>query len=327
MKNKLKIIFAGTPDFAVPTLKALIGDADFDIVAVITQEDKPVGRKQILTPPPVKVIAEENKIKIFQPAKIKLIQDEIKALAPDFLIVVAYGKLLPQAILDIPKYGCVNVHASLLPRWRGAAVIQAPILAGDAQTGVTIMKMDAGLDTGPIIAQMKVNILPGETAETLHDELAKLGAMMLPETLKSFAAGKMELKPQDEKFVTYARELKKEDGKIDWSKSALEIERMVRAYTPWPSAFGQLRIKNEEFPPEADQPFAEKIIKILAADDNIVSVNKHTVGELFLADNKLAVQTGDGALVIKKLQLEGGKPMNAEEFLRGHADFVGTVLS
>jgi methionyl-tRNA formyltransferase len=317
MKNKLKIIFAGTPDFAVPTLKALIGDADFDIVAVITQEDKPVGRKQILTPPPVKVIAEENKIKIFQPAKIKLIQDEIKALAPDFLIVVAYGKLLPQAILDIPKYGCVNVHASLLPRWRGAAVIQAPILAGDAQTGVTIMKMDAGLDTGPIIAQMKVNILPGETAETLHDELAKLGAMMLPETLKSFAAGKMELKPQDEKFVTYARELKKEDGKIDWSKSALEIERMVRAYTPWPSAFGQLRIKNEEL----------RIIKILKVENKILPINKFKAGEIFLADNKLAVQCGDGALVIKKLQLEGGKPMNAEEFLRGHADFVGTVLS
>ena len=317
MNKKFKIIFAGTPEFAVPTLKALIDDADFDVVAVITQEDKPVGRKQILTPPPIKVLAQENKIKIFQPAKIKLIQDDIKALAPDFLIVVAYGKLLPQTILDIPKYGCVNVHASLLPRWRGAAVIQAPILAGDAETGVTIMKMDAGLDNGPIIAQMKVNILPNETAETLHDELAKLGAMMLPETLKSFAAGKMELKPQDEKFVTYARELKKEDGKIDWNKPAIEIERMVRAYFPWPSAFGQLRIKNEEL----------RIVKILEAENNIIAVNKFKIGEIFLSDNKLAVQTGDGALIIKKLQLEGGKPLNAEEFLRGHPDFVGTVLS
>ena len=310
----------------MPTLKALIDDGGFDVVAVITQEDKPVGRKQIMTPPPVKVVAEENKIKIFQPAKIKLIQNEIAALKPDFLIVVAYGKLLPQAILDIPKNGCVNVHASLLPRFRGAAVIQAPILVGDGQTGVTIMKMDAGLDTGPIIAQMRVNILPNETAETLHDELAKLGAMMLPETLKAFAAGKIELKKQDEKFVTYARELKKEDGKIDWKKSAVEIERMVRAFTPWPSAFGQLRIKNEEFPPVADQPLAERIVKILEAENNIIAVNKFKIGEIFLSDNKLAVQCGDGALIIKKLQLEGGKPMSAEEFLRGHADFVGTTL-
>jgi methionyl-tRNA formyltransferase len=314
MKNKLKIVFAGTPEFAVPTLKALIGDADFDVVAVITQEDKPVGRKQIMTPPPVKVVAEENKIKIFQPAKIKFIQDEIAALKPDFLIVVAYGKLLPQAVLDIPKYGCVNIHASLLPRFRGAAVIQAPILAGDGQTGVTIMKMDAGLDTGPIIAQMKVNILPNETAETLHDELAKLGAMMLPETLKSFAAGKMELKKQDENFVTYARELKKEDGKIDWNKSAVEIERMVRAYYPWPGTHAQLKIKNEK-------------LKIIAVENSVLPINKFKIGEIFLSDYKLAVQTGDGALVIKKLQLEGGKPMSAEEFLRGHADFIGAILT
>jgi methionyl-tRNA formyltransferase len=316
MNKKLKIIFAGTPDFAVPTLKALLADADFDVVAVITQEDKPVGRKQILTPPPVKVAAEENKIKVYQPAKIKLIKDEIAAIAPDFLIVVAYGKLLPQAILDIPKYGCINVHASLLPRWRGAAVIQAPILAGDAQTGVTIMKMDAGLDTGPIIAHMAVNVLPNETAETLHDELSALGAKILPETLKAFARGEMELKPQDENQVTYVLELKKEDGKIDWKKPAVEIERMVRAYTPWPSTFTI-----------SDLRFSNKTIKIISAENNILPVNKFKIGEVFLDDGKMAVQTGDGALVIKKLQLEGGKPMGAEDFLRGHSDFIGTILS
>ncbi|HTW96734.1 MAG TPA: methionyl-tRNA formyltransferase, partial [Candidatus Methylomirabilis sp.] len=208
-KNKLKIIFCGTPEFAVPTLRALIADADFEIVAVITQEDKPVGRKQTLTPPPVKVVAQEFNLKIFQPDKIKNIKDKIVALKPDFIVVVAYGQIIPQSILDIPKYGCVNVHASLLPRWRGAAVIQAPILAGDTETGVTIMKMDAGLDTGPIIAQMKINILKNETAETLHDELAKLGAQMLPETLKAFARGEMELKKQDDKLATYARRLTK----------------------------------------------------------------------------------------------------------------------
>jgi methionyl-tRNA formyltransferase len=316
MKNKFKIVFAGTPDFAVPTLKALLADADFDVVAVITQEDKPVGRKQTLTPPPVKVIAQENNLKIMQPAKIKDIKDEILALKPDFIIVIAYGKLLPLAILDIPKYGCINIHASLLPRWRGAAVIQAPILSGDRETGVTIMKMDAGLDTGPIIAQMKVNVLPNETAETLHDELAKLGAMILPETLKALAAGKMELKPQDEKLVTYARELKKEDGKINWNKPAVEIERMVRAFTPWPGTYGQLQITNYKL----------QIIKILEAENNILAINKYKIGEIFLVDKKLAVQTGDGALIIKKLQLEGGKPLSAEEFLRGHADFVETIL-
>jgi methionyl-tRNA formyltransferase len=317
MKNKLKIIFAGTPDFAIPVFRALIADADFEIAAVITQADKPIGRKQELTPPPVKIVALENNLKVLQPEKIKDIKDALAALKPDFIVVIAYGQIIPQAILDIPKYGCINIHASLLPRWRGAAVIQAPILAGDKETGVTIMKMDKGLDTGPIIAQMKINLLKNETAETLHDELAKLGAMMLPETLKSFARGEMELKPQNEELVTYARELKKEDGKIDWSKPALEIERMVRAYTPWPSAFGQLQIKNYKL----------QIVKILEVENIILTINKYKIGEVFLDNGKMAVQCGDNALVIKKLQLEGGKPLSAEEFLRGHADFVGSILS
>ncbi|MDD4902487.1 MAG: methionyl-tRNA formyltransferase [Patescibacteria group bacterium] len=317
MKNKLKIIFAGTPDFAVPVFKALIADTDFEIVAVITQADKPIGRKQELTSGPVKTVALENNLKVLQPAKIKDIKDEIAALKPDFIVVIAYGQIIPQSILDIPKFGCINIHASLLPRWRGAAVIQAPILSGDTETGVTIMKMDKGLDTGPIIAQMRINILKNETAETLHDELAKLGAQMLPETLKAFASGVMELKPQNEKLATYARELKKEDGKIDWAKPAVEIERMVRAYMPWPSAFGQLQIKNYKL----------QIIKILEVENNVLPINKFKIGEIFLDNEKMAMQCGDGALVIKKLQLEGGKPMTAEEFLRGHADFIGSILS
>ncbi len=316
MKNKLKIIFVGTPDFAVPTLKALIADADFEIAAVITQEDKPVGRKQTLTPPSVKIIALKNNIIVWQPAKIKDIKNEIAALKPDFIVVIAYGQIIPQSILDIPKYGCINIHASLLPRWRGAAVIQAPILAGDTETGVTIMKMDKGLDTGPIIAQMKVNILKNETAETLHDELAKLGAQMLPETLKAFARGEMEIKPQDEKLVTYARELKKEDGRINWAKPAIEIERMVRAYTPWPGTYTELKDKKEK----------RKNIKILEVVNNDLPINKFKTGEIFLDNGKIAVQCGDGALVIKRLQLEGGKPLTADEFLRGHADFIGSII-
>jgi methionyl-tRNA formyltransferase len=318
MKNKLKIIFAGTPDFAVPAFKALIADAGFEIIAVITQADKPVGREQALTPPPIKIVALENNLKILQPEKIKNIKGEIAALKPDFIAVIAYGQIIPPEILAIPKFGCVNIHGSLLPRWRGAAVIQAPILAGDRETGVTIIKMDKGLDTGPIIAQMKINILKNETAETLHDELAKLSAQMLPETLKAFARGEMELKKQDDKSATYARELKKEDGKIDWNKSALEIERKVRAFTAWPGTYGKFEIGNLKF---------EKILKILETDNKVIPINKFKVGEIFLEDKKMAVQTGEGALAIKKLQLEGGKPMSAEEFLRGHADFLGSILS
>jgi methionyl-tRNA formyltransferase len=317
MENKLKIIFAGTPDFAVPTLQALLADADFEITAIITQEDKPVGRKQILTPPPVKVLALSKNIPVWQPKKLKDITEEISKLAPDFIIVIAYGKILSEAVLAIPKYGCINVHASLLPRWRGAAVIQAPILAGDAETGVTIMKMDKGLDTGPIIAQMKVNVLKNETAETLHEELSKLGAKILPETLKAFAVGKMELKKQDDSLMTYAKELKKEDGRIDWTKPAIETERKVRAFTPWPGTFSQIKDKKEEI----------KNIKILEVEGTIAKINKFEIGKVFLENEKMTIQCGDGALIIKRLQLEGGKPMNAEEFLRGHVDFIGTILS
>jgi methionyl-tRNA formyltransferase len=317
MNKKLKIIFAGTPDFAVPTLAALLKDADFEIAAVITQEDKPVGRKQIMTPPPVKVLALQNNIPVWQPKKLKDIAENISAFKPDFIIVIAYGKLLSESVLTIPKYGCVNIHASLLPRWRGAAVIQAPILAGDTETGVTIMKMDKGLDTGPIIAQMRINLLKSETAETLHDELAKLGAQMLPETLKAYAAGQMELRSQNDELATFAPELKKEDGKIDWTKPAVEIERKVRAFTPWPGTYGQLQITNDKL----------QIVKIIEVENGILEINKFKIGEIFLHDKNLAVQCGDGALVIKRLQMEGGKPLSADEFLRGHADFVGTILS
>ena len=316
MNDKLKIIFAGTPEFAVPGLRALINDEAFEVITVITQEDKPIGRKQILTPPPVKVEALKNNLKVLQPAKIKNIKEEISALAPDFFIVTAYGQIIPSDILAIPKYGCINVHASLLPRYRGASVIQAPILNGDKKTGVTIMKMDKGLDTGEIIEQAEIELASDETAETLHDKLAELGAEILPRTLKDFIADNLIPQAQENEDATYVKELTKEDGKIDWKKPAIEIERMVRAFYPWPSTFGQLKIKNEKL----------KIIKILRVENKILAINKYQVGEIFLDNKQLAIQCGDGALIITKLQLEGGRPLSAEEFLRGHSDFIGKIL-
>lgn len=246
-KNKIRIIFIGTPKFALPSLEALINDEQFDIIAVIAQPDKKVGRKQIVTSPVIKVLAEKNNIPVLQPQKISSSpwRDEILKLRPDIIVVAAYAQIIPRSILDIPAFGCINVHGSLLPRWRGASCIQAAIMNGDKKTGVTIIKMDAGLDTGPILAQTAVDILPTDTADSLYGKLAKLGAEMLIPTLKDYIAGKITPQPQDNSLPSYAGMLKKEDGKIDWLKTAVEIERFVRAMNPWPNAFASLKIKNK----------------------------------------------------------------------------------
>jgi methionyl-tRNA formyltransferase len=324
MENKLKIIFAGTPEFAIPSLDALIKDGRFEVLAAITAPDKPVGRKQILTPPPIKKLALENNIPVWQPEKIKEAADKISALKPDFLVVVAYGKLVPKSVLAIPKYGGVNLHGSILPRYRGAAVIQAPILAGDDESGITIMLMDEGLDTGPILKIAKINLEKNETGATLHDKLSILGAKNLPDILVDFAAGKIKPEPQSGESV-YCPEIKKENGKIDWSKSAAEIERMVRAYFPWPGTFTRLPLLFQGGV-RGGSARTDKTLKIISVENNILPVNKYQIGEIFLADKKLAVQCGQDALIIAELQLEGGKPLSAEEFLRGHADFIGTIL-
>lgn len=315
MENKIKIIFLGSPEFAIPSLKTLNEDARFKIVSVITQPDKPIGRKQEITPPPVKKFATENNIEVWQPEKIKEVAEKIKEKEPDFLAVVAYGKLVPESVLNIPKYGCINVHGSILPRFRGAAVIQAPILAGDEESGVTVMLMDKGLDTGPILRIAKTRINNNETGESLHDKLSILGAQTLPDVLIGFKNGEIKPQPQEgESF--YCPEIKKENGKIDWSKSAPEIERMVRAYYPWPSTFTNYETQN-----------TNKLIKILSAKNEILPINKYKIGEVFLHDNGLCVQCGDKSLVIDKLQIEGGKPLSADEFLRGRPDFIGKVLA
>ncbi|PIR13959.1 methionyl-tRNA formyltransferase [Candidatus Falkowbacteria bacterium CG11_big_fil_rev_8_21_14_0_20_39_10] len=321
-QNEIKTIFIGTPEFAVPTFMSLVKDDFFDIQAVVTQPDKKVNRKQTLTPPPIKIKAQENNIRVYQPEKISDFQlpaspNRSEPIADfDLAVVISYGQIIPKKILNILKYGSINVHGSLLPRYRGAACIQAPILNGDKESGITIIKMDAGLDTGPILAQNKIKLDTEETASSLHDKLSKLSAQILPKAIKDYVKEKIKPIPQDKTKATYVRELKKEDGRIDWKKPAVKIERMVRAFNPWPGVFTQVKSKKLKV----------ESIKFLEVEHKILKVNKYKIGELFLDNNKLAVQCGRDALVIKKLQLAGKKPMSAEEFLRGHKNLVGQIL-
>ena len=301
--NKIRTIFMGTPEFSLPGLASLSAAPNFEIVGIFTQPDKPFGRKQVLTPPPVKEFALKHDLKIFQPQKIKLEVETIKNLQPDLIVVIAYGKIIPPEILSIPKYTCINVHASLLPRYRGAACLNAPILNGDSETGVTIMQMEAGLDTGPILRQGIIKLTGTETLEIVHDKLSALGAELLVPTLNDFIAGKITPQIQDDSQASYIKTLKKEDGKIDWTKPAPEIERMVRAYNPWP---GTYTTNNN------------KIIKLISVEHEILKSNDHKIGESFLANGRLAIQCGQDSLVILRLQLEGKKIMTSEEFLRGH---------
>ena len=301
--KKIRLIFMGTPEFSLPGLNCIINEPRFDVVGVFTQPDKPIGREQILTIPPVKRLAQEHGLNIFQPENIKTETENIKNLQPDLIVVIAYGKIIPPSILDIPTYGCINVHASLLPKYRGAACLNAPLLNGDQETGVTIMKMEAGLDTGPILRQAKIKLNGDETLEIVHDKLSALGAELLIPTLEDFIAGKIIPQVQDDSQASYIKTLKKEDGKIDWNKPALEIERMVRAYNPWP---GTHALKTD------------KIIKIIKVANKTLEINDHKIGELFLVDGRLAVQCGQDSLVILELQPAGKKIMTSEDFLRGN---------
>jgi methionyl-tRNA formyltransferase len=309
--KKIRVIFMGTPEFALLGLRRLIAVPDFDIVGVYTQPDKPVGRRQELTASPVKELALKHNIKVFQPAKINLEMENIKNLKPDLIIVIAYGKIIPQAILDIPTKGCINIHASLLPKYRGAACLNAPILNGDAETGVTIMKMEAGLDTGPILRQAKIKLNGAENLEDVHDRLAELGAEILIPTLTDFIDGKIQPQIQDDAQASYVKTIDKEDGKIIWGKTAMEIERMIRAYNPWPGTYGEID---------------GQTLKIITVDQKILSINNYPAGTLFLEDKKLAIQCGQGALNILKLQLAGKKIMTAAEFINGNRNLIDKIL-
>ena len=306
----MRIVFMGTPDFAVPSLQALI-DAGHDVCAVYTQPDKPQGRKQILTAPPVKTLALEHDIPVFQPNTLKNEDEQarLRELAPEVIIVVAYGKLLPKEVLDIPPHGCINVHGSLLPRWRGAAPIQWAVIAGDEMAGVTTMQMAEGLDTGDMLLTYETKVGEKETAGELFDRLAQSGAELLTQTLVKL--DEITPRPQDDAQSCYAHMLDKQMAVIDWSKSAHEIDCLIRGLNPWPIALTTL---------------SGERLKVFAAEKAAGNGEPGTVLE---ADPKkgLTVACGEGALKLTEIQLVGGKRMKATDFLRGHAIEVGTKLN
>lgn len=305
----MRILFMGTPDFAVPCLEKLIKDGH-NIVGVLTQPDKPQGRKMKLTPPPVKELALQNNLEVYQPESLK--NDVIKQLLedkqPELIVVVAYGKILPKYVLDFPKYGCINVHGSLLPRWRGAAPIQWSIIAGDKTAGVTTMKMAEGLDTGDMLLKYETEIAQTETAGELFDRLALNGAELLHDTIEQIDSIVPEV--QDESKANYAHMLDKQMAQIDWSKSNKEIDCLIRGLNPWPVALTTLNGER---------------LKIYSASLQNASGK---AGEVLKADSKngLLVACGEGAMLLNEIQAVGGKRMNAKDYLRGHKIEVGSIL-
>ena len=312
--NKLKLIFAGTPDFAARHLAALLS-SDHEVVAVYTQPDKPAGRGQKLTASPVKDLALAHDLPVYQPASLRNeeAQVELAALGADLMVVVAYGLILPKAVLDTPRLGCLNVHGSLLPRWRGAAPIQRAIWAGDAETGVTIMQMDVGLDTGAMIRKVSCTIASDETSASLYDKLAELGPQALVDTLDAMAAGDTTAEAQDDTLANYAQKLSKEEARIDWSMEAVAIERCIRAFNPWPISWFEV---------------AEQTIKVWQAEV-IDSDHGQPVGTLLKADKQgIDVATSKGVLRLLTLQPPGKKAMSVPDLLNSRRDWFepGTQL-
>jgi methionyl-tRNA formyltransferase len=298
----MRIVFIGTGEIGVPTLRAL-QESEHELVGVVTQPDKPVGREQKITPPPIKAALAGSKMSILQPAKIKAPDaiEQIRALAPGVIVVMAYGQILPRAVLEIPKLACLNLHASLLPRWRGAAPIQAAIAAGDRETGITVMYMDEGLDTGDILLQRKIDILPKDTGGFLHDRLGEIAPEALLASLRLLASGNAPRTPQNSALATSAPKLSRDDGKIDWAQSAEGIERKIRAYDPWPGAFTELN---------------DRQLKIFSA--SIVDL-RGKPGEILRKDKELVIGATDRALSLIEVQLEGKRRMAAADFLRGQS--------
>lgn len=300
----MNLIFAGTSEFSVPALEAL-RHAGHKIIAVYTQPDRPAGRGRRFLPSPVKQCAEKLGIEIRQPENLAAEVKRLRTDAPDAIIVVAYGQMLPANILTIPRFGCLNVHASLLPRWRGAAPIARTIEAGDAVTGVTVMQMETGLDTGPVLAEAQIPVHEHDTAQTLHDRLARLGAETLVTTLDRLVRGEVTPCPQDNAYACYAKKLSKQEASIDWQQAARVLHRKIRAFVPWPVASTTWQGKTL------------RLWDVAAAKhDRSPAGPPGTIASAAAAG--ISVWTGDGAITITRLQTEGGKIMTAGEFLNGH---------
>ena len=305
----------GTPELAGASLRALLAAPEFSVVAVVTQPDQPKGRGLKLQASPVKEIALQHQLPVFQPtrAREETFIQQLRELSPDLIAVAAYGQILPASILDLPRFGCLNVHTSLLPKYRGAAPIQRAILDGEIETGVTIMKMNAGMDTGAILTQEKTPIAPADNSQILHDRLAQIGAALLVRTIPEYIAGKIQPQPQPVEGVSYAAKIKKQDGEIDWTQSARAIGNRVRALTPWPGAFTHLPAQPQS-----------QLLKIWEAEPVETS---GTPGEILQADKSgIVIGCGEGSLRVRTLQREGGRRMSAAEFLVGHPLTLGTRL-
>lgn len=308
----MRVLFIGTGDIGLPSLEWLLNTPKHEVVGVVTQPDKPVGRKQVLTPPQIKVRALAAGKQVVQPPKIRHAVEELKAFNADVAVVVAYGQILSRAVLDVPKFGCLNIHASLLPRHRGAAPIQAAIRDGDAETGITIMFMDEGLDTGDILLMKRMPIMADDTGGGLHDKLALQAPAALEEALDLLTTGHPPREKQDDSKATHIRKLTRQDGRIDWNRSAVELDRLIRAFTPWPGTFcllkdAQMKIHRAQAIPEANAcPLPGTIV---SADVQGILVN-----------------CGSGLLNLLEVQIEGGKRLSAADFLRGHPLQAGDVL-
>ncbi len=303
----LRIVYAGTPDFAVPALQALLG-SQHEVVAVYCQPDRPAGRGRKLVVGPVKQCAVDAGIPVGQPLSLKASeeQDKLRAYAPDVMVVAAYGLILPQAVLDIPHYGCLNIHGSLLPRWRGAAPIQRAIQSGDVETGVTIMQMAAGLDTGDMLYKVVCPITPQDGGQSIHDKLAADGAAALLHTLELLEAGKLQAEPQDDTLANYAHKLNKAEAQIDWTQPAVVIDRMIRAFDAYPTAY---------------TPYQGQLLRVFASC--VVAGTGHPGEVLAESREGIDIATGDGAVRILSLQMPGGKRLSAAEFLNGRS-LLGT---
>jgi len=307
-----KIVFFGTPSFALPTLKDLLEGPD-DVIAVVTQPDRRKGRGQRVSPSPVKELALQHGVPVFQPEIVKegSFLEEIRKTHPDLFVVVAYGQILPQSLLTIPKRGAVNVHASLLPKYRGAAPIAWAILKGEGVTGVTTMMMDEGMDTGAILLQAKVPVGERETGESLHDRLALLGSQLLRETVERLKAATIDPRPQDHSQATYAPSIRKEEGSVDWKMDAGEIDRKVRALNPWPGAFTR---------------WGGKFLKIYKGEVREGSAKGQAGTVVWVGADFIEVETGRGSFLVEEIQMEGKKRMGVRDFLAGHPIPVGTTF-